>query len=138
MRIYIDCEFNGYHGELLSMALVAADGREFYRALTPTEEIQPWVKEHVMPVMQIAPCDTDEFIRCLRAYLWQFESIELVADWPDDLKYFYDCLVTGPGVAINTPRITATVDPRMHSKDSAVPHNALHDARAIRNLGSSL
>jgi len=33
MRIYIDTEFNEFQGALISMALVAADGEEFYEVL---------------------------------------------------------------------------------------------------------
>ncbi len=106
--------------------------------MLPLQVVDPWVAENVMPVVQTAFCDDEEFTRMLRAFLWQFEAIELVADWPDDLKYFYDCLVTGPGVAINTPSIVSRVDPRLSSKDSVVAHNALHDARAIAEMARRL
>ena len=34
MNIYIDCEFNGFGGKLISMALCADDGREFYEVVS--------------------------------------------------------------------------------------------------------
>lgn len=43
MRIYVDCEFNGFGGELMSMALVAEDGREWYNVLPLPRDIEPWV-----------------------------------------------------------------------------------------------
>ncbi len=33
MNIWIDCEFNEFGGDLISMALVADDGQEFYEVL---------------------------------------------------------------------------------------------------------
>ena len=52
MHFFIDCEWNGSGGELISMALTAADGREFYRALEcPNPE--PWVARNVIPAVGI-------------------------------------------------------------------------------------
>ena len=33
MRIFIDCEWNGYRGELISVALCSDGGHEFYETL---------------------------------------------------------------------------------------------------------
>lgn len=133
-RLFIDCEFNSYRGELISMALVAEDGREFYKAMMPRERIDPWVLKNVIPVLQTGFCDREQFGCALFEFLSQFEAIELLADWPDDLKYFYEAVVIGPGTAITCPPIVSRVVNELHSRDSAVPHNALHDARAIRDL----
>ncbi len=132
--VFIDCEFNGWRGELISMALVSQCGREFYMAMIPTQILDPWVKENVIPVLQTEPCEQSEFTSALQCYLNSFDAIQLFADWPDDIKYFFDCLVVGPGEKIKTPPIAAHIRDWMHSRDSVVPHNALHDARAIREV----
>lgn len=55
MRYFLDTEFmeNGSvgHLELLSIGVVAEDGREFYRvnADADTDQSNPWVREHVLP-----------------------------------------------------------------------------------------
>ena len=48
MEIFIYCEFNGDGGALLSMALVSADERSFYRELPlPLKEpVNGWVKDN--------------------------------------------------------------------------------------------
>jgi hypothetical protein len=59
-------------------------------------------------------------------------DITVVADWPDDIRYFMEALITGPGNRIIMPtkidfKLDLTID-----YDSDVPHNALYDARGIR------
>ena len=54
MRIYIDTEFNEFKGELISMALVAEDGEEFYEVLHCANP-KGWVAEHVMPFLEKEP-----------------------------------------------------------------------------------
>ena len=60
------------------------------------------------------------------------------ADWPEDLAHFCALLVTGPGrmagidfglklELINAAGFSAAANSR-------VPHNALHDARALRDF----
>jgi hypothetical protein len=132
--VFIDCEFNGWRGELISMALVSQCGKEFYKAMMPTKIIDPWVAEHVMPVIAAPFVEESQFAAALEEYLDQFNSIQLFADWPNDISYFFDCLVTGPGTRMKTPPLAAHVRDWLHSKGSKLPHNALEDARAIREV----
>jgi hypothetical protein len=68
----------------------------------------------------------------LSAYLLQFQEITIVADWPDDIRYFCESLITGPGERISMPsRIKFELDLDIEY-ESRVPHNALHDAIGIR------
>lgn len=60
MNLYIDCEFNGFGGQLISMALVAEDGTEFYEVVPLLEEVTPWVAEHVMPVLNYVVSEVKE------------------------------------------------------------------------------
>jgi hypothetical protein len=47
VRFWIDTEFNEYHGALISLALVAEDGREWY-GVRYCDDPGWWVREHVM------------------------------------------------------------------------------------------
>lgn len=129
MRFFIDCEFNEFRGELISMALVAEDGREFYEVL-PCPNPGAWVAQHVMPILGREPVSRDEFCAALQAYLARFDSAHIVADWPEDIAHFCESLIVGPGMRINTPPLTMEI--LRVDAPSEIPHNALADARGIR------
>lgn len=130
MKIFIDTEFNEFGGQLISMALVAEDGNEFYEVL-PCDNPGDWVSKHVMPILNKEPISQHVFNIRLVNFLDQYDTIELYADWPDDIKYFCQAVITGPGEMINLPYFTCTVDRKLSARDSKIPHNALEDARAI-------
>jgi hypothetical protein len=130
MRVWLDCEFNEFRGELISMALVAEDGREWYEVL-PCPHPGSWVAEHVMPLLEKAPIDPANFKHSLRRWLSKYDSVRIVADWPEDIAHFCQTLITGPGQRINTPPLTMEVRRDLDLVDSLTPHNALADARAI-------
>jgi hypothetical protein len=48
VKLWIDTEFNEYRGALISLALVAEDGREWY-GVRYCDDPGWWVGEHVMP-----------------------------------------------------------------------------------------
>lgn len=119
----------------MSMALVPENNqcREFYKELLMTDQLDPWVKENVMPHMILPPCTHNEFQNALAQYLWEVGDCTIVADWPDDIRYFCESLITGPGMCISLlHNIHFELDFGIEY-ESVVPHNALHDARAIRN-----
>jgi hypothetical protein len=128
---YIDTEFNGFGGSLISLAIVTEYGAEFYEVLECREPVHPWVAEHVMPILEKPPVTFEVFQSHLQSFLWHMPSIRIIADWPDDIKYFCESLIVAPGVAISHPPIEFVLDRTLSSGDSKVPHNALHDARAI-------
>jgi len=131
MNIYIDCEFNGFGGQLISMALVAEDGAEFYEVIPLLEEVKPWVAEHVMPILNKDAVSPHSFKLKLYRFINRYNAIHVIADWPDDIKYFCEELMVGPGVMKHTPKkMTMEIIRRMDSV-SKLPHNALEDARAI-------
>lgn len=138
MRLYLDTEFNGFGGELISMALVPDNNvvPEFYREISINNTVDPWVKENVMPNLVLVPCSYYDFQKDLEKYLWSARSYDnelyIVVDWPDDIRYFCEALITGPGMRLNTGKhLLFELDYDISYK-SQVPHNALHDARAIR------
>ena len=136
MKLFLDTEFNGFGGKLMSMALVPEYDRvpNFYCELEMTDQLDPWVRENVVPHMILVPSTRLEFQSKLSAYLLQFQEITIVADWPDDIGYFCESLITGPGERISMPsRIKFELDLDIEY-ESLVPHMALHDARAIKEF----
>lgn len=133
MRIWIDTEFNGFQGELISMALVSEDNDIFYESIGCGEPCA-WVHENVMPIINKDPIPKTEFWTKLEQYLNQWDSIHIIADWPEDIAHFCQALIFGPGYAIPTPsKMTFEVN-RGIDAESELPHNALADAIAIRDM----
>jgi hypothetical protein len=130
MRLFLDCEFNEFKGALISMALVAEDGREWYEVV-PCEKPGAWVAENVMPILGKDPVSMESMQRSLALWLAQFGSVHVVADWPEDIAHFCQVLITGPGWRLDTPPLTMEVV-RIDA-GSTMPHNALCDARGIRD-----
>lgn len=130
----VDAEFNSYKGELISIALVGVDGREFYAELPLPPTINGWVKDNVVPLLEFEePLSLPQLQEDLESFLRPYAAIHIVADWPDDIKYFCDVLIAAPGERINTPPLTMEIR-RDLDAPSALPHHALHDARGIRDL----
>ena len=56
MRYFLDCEYNGFGGALLSMALVPEDGgEELYLTFDCAGPIDLWVERNVLPFMTHVP-----------------------------------------------------------------------------------
>ena len=136
MRLFLDTEFNGFQGSLISMALVPEDKTkpEFYKELHITEQLHPWVRENVVPHLILPPMGYGEFQNALANYLWNVGESIIIADWPDDIRYFCESLITGPGQMINLMNNVKFELDFGIEYESLVPHNALHDARAIRDF----
>lgn len=118
------------------MALVDEAGREFYEVV-PCAKPGPWVAKNVMPILGKSPIPIGLFQKLLSAWLSAYDSIHIVADWPEDIKHFCDALIVGPGQRINTPPLTMEVRRDLDAV-SELPHNALADAHAIRKLAMAL
>lgn len=144
MRYFLDCEYNGFGGALLSLALAPADGgEEFYVVLAHETPLDPWVERHVLPFLDTVPpglvsprLPHEQAAMALAAWLANDPAPELVADWPDDIAYVCRLLTIGPGRMVPVPPLTfrlLTLGNFSTAANSAVPHNALHDARALRD-----
>jgi len=148
VRYYLDTEFNGFGGALLSLALVPEDGQEFYVTLQCDDRIFPWVERNVVPYLDNVPVglvsprmSRREAADALAAYLGTDPEPELVADWPEDITQFCSLLMIGPGQMVPVPPMTFRLLPLQGfspAANSAVPHNALHDARSLRDHFMSL
>src|SRR5687767_3551876 len=113
VRYFLDTEFNGFGGALLSLALVPVDGEEFYVTLECADPILPWVERNVVPFLDHVPVGLvsprmkrAEAAMALSAYLAADPEPELVADWPEDLTQFCALLMTGPGLMVPIPALT--------------------------------
>lgn len=144
MRYFLDTEYNGFGGTLLSLALVPEDGgEEFYVTLEYNGPIDTWVERHVIPFLDMVPegLKASRLSRlaaaeALAGWLAHDEAPDIVADWPEDLAQLAMLLVTGPGLMLPVPPLSlhlVQLGGFSTAANSLVPHNALHDARALRD-----
>lgn len=143
-RFFIDCEFDGHNGSLLSFAIVADDGRSGHFQTTEIAT-DPWVIENVMPIMDshdadmMAQVTVNTIGSLLREFIGVSDHPVIVADSPVDIARFCHAYSTGEfgGYAPNSfPRMTFEVhDIDCYPTDvpGAVQHNAYWDAMALRH-----
>lgn len=133
MKLFLDCEFTNFQGHLISMALVDENGFSYYEVVNFNQvDCHPWVIENVVPILGKDPVPYELFQNSLSRFLRQYkDGIEVIADWPEDFWHFTQALLTGPGMMMDTPKLTMTMERRL-DYSSAIPHNALEDAMAIR------
>ena len=143
MRYFLDTEYNGWGGALLSLALVPEDGEELYLTLDWDGELEPWVERHVVPFLDMVPealvsprLTRADAARAISHYFAGDRTPIIIADWPEDIALLNALLVTGPGVMAEVPPLTfrfVELSGFSTAANSKVPHNALHDARALRD-----
>jgi hypothetical protein len=144
MRYFLDTEYNGWGGALLSLALVAEHGEELYVTLDWGDvPLKTWVERNVLPYFDTVP-ESLRSPRMSRAdaagtvahFLAGDPEPLIIADWPEDIAQFANLVVTGPGMMAEVPGLTFRYMPLSGFSTAAtskVPHNALHDARALRD-----
>jgi hypothetical protein len=133
MKLFLDCEFNGFGGELISMALVDENEKYFYEVL-PCMNPTSWVFNNVIPILNKQAIDLKKFKKNLFNFLNHYETIHIVADWPEDFSLFLTTLMLQQGVCMTTPKLTMELwesDTNL-TIDSEIPHNALQDAFALK------
>ena len=136
MHYFLDAEFNGFGGSLISLALVPKDRllASFYEAL-PCPGPVPWVIEHVLPVLRTKAISRPEMSAKLSFYLRGDPEPIIIADWPEDIAQLAMLMITGPGWRLPSPRLTfELLDLPLFNSETAseVPYNACHDAIALR------
>jgi hypothetical protein len=145
MRYFLDTEFNDYQGELISLALCGEDGREIYVVMpaAPDRLLTPWVAQNVMPVLEGTeyapaqpkrPLQRNSATMLVGLFLAEDPEPMVLADHPIDIAHLMELLVMGPGKVFPIPALQAVyfdVPGFSVKEDSQVPHNALHDARAL-------
>jgi hypothetical protein len=148
LRYFLDTEYNGIGGALLSLALVPDDGEELYLTLKTDEPLVEWVERHVVPYLDAVPDQLScprltraDAAAALERYLRHDTEPLVFADWPEDIALFCNLMVTGPGDMIDLRHVVFRLAPMTNfstAANSKVPHNALHDARALRDQVLSL
>ena len=143
LRYFLDTEYNGWGGALLSLALVPDHGEELYITLDWDGPLEGWVERNVLPYLDMVPeslvstrISRADAARTIAHYLAGDRDPLIVADWPEDIALFNALLVTGPGVMTEVPALRFQFMPLSGfstAANSKVPHNALHDARALRD-----
>lgn len=144
MMVFLDCEFTRLSAaaKLISLALVAEDGREFYVELLDTweeEDCSDFVKEIVLPQLwggsYVRP--TIEARSALLDFLASFDEIlEIVTDAPQyDWELFCELAYDDgkwPRNVRNYPTDATILDAT--SDGVPLPHHALLDARIIASM----
>lgn len=143
-RFYIDCEFDGHAGDLLSIAVVCEDGRSLHVDAIDTTATDPWVIANVVPLLGEHEADQDisTFRDNIGAVLRRFIAVRepvIIADSPVDIGRFCRALSTdSDGGWASTDYASMTFE--VHNVDcyptdlpGAVQHNAWWDAMALRH-----
>lgn len=144
-RFYIDCEFDGHGGPLLSTALVRDDGRGIH---IQTDQIaqDPWVIANVVPLMNKHQAQLSQWIplyevgASIRSFIGECGRPIIIADSPVDIGRFCQAISTGPHGEWASTEYPAmrfevhNVDCYPTRLEGAVQHNAWWDAMALRSI----
>lgn len=163
MRYFLDTEFFGYGGEIISLALVpenTGSKDELYIAFDQKEleaeswisddhETRKWVRHNVLPIIDASYATAERIGQRrsdiealwparLDAYFADDPHPHIIADFPSDIHYFSHLLITSRfGDAIrNVRNVTfewVRDDAYPTDLAGAVQHNALWDARALKH-----
>ncbi len=149
-NFYADCEFDGLGGPLLSLAIFNEQNEFAYFINADREPKDPWVKANLPDPRNYAGLIT---LGCIGHSVLYNEETDLyqlheelttffsgctpniIVDWPDDVKYISELLITGPGTMIDIPGITfevKRVDSYPTDAQGAIQHNALWDAYVLK------
>ncbi len=149
-NFYADCEFDGLGGPLLSLAIFNEQNEFVYFINADREPKDPWVKANLPDPLNYAGLIT---LGCIGHSVLYNEETDLyqlhkelttffagcipniIVDWPDDVKYISELLITGPGTMIDIPGITfevKRVNPYPTDIPGAIQHNALWDAYVLK------
>ena len=121
MKVFFDTEFTGLHQNttLISIGLIAEDGRTFYAELTDydKDQVDEWIQKNVIDNLTIHQArknyyrvtDTEEIYlgdkekirRKLTEWLEQFDQVEM---WSDCLSYDWMLFNQLFGHAFNIPK----------------------------------
>jgi len=132
MNVFLDAEFNGFGGALISLGLACEDGREWYEVAEIPVEPHQFVVQHVLPVLGREPIGRERFSASLAEFLASVLESVVIADWPDDIRCLCDGLGQfGSGLRF---RLGCTFVLLSEQPPCALQttHNALSDARALR------
>jgi hypothetical protein len=141
---YIDCEFDGHNGQLLSIAMVRGDGRSLHVKVENAIVVDPWVQENVLPIMDAHHADLSWTVRPnevgtpLRGFIGDCQNPTIIADSPVDIARFCRAISTGEDGGWHSTDyagmtfVVHNVNCYPTALEGAVQHNAWWDAMALR------
>jgi len=151
MREFLDTEFDedGKTIELISIALVAEDGREFYACNTEVDltRVNPWVRDNVLP--HLPPIGAPAWMTRAQIRDGVLAHIAAGVTKPEFWAYYADydwvalCQLFGrmidlpkgwPMFCRDLKQLSVDVGSPPHPPDPKDAHDALADARWNRNL----
>jgi len=160
MKVFFDTEFTGLHQgtSLISIGMVAEDGRELYIELSDykQDQVNDWIQENVIAnLTESTVSDTKNTARQIKDFLSQYDQVEM---WSDCLAYDWVLFNELFGGAFEIPKNVyyipfdictlmkvKGVDPDVNREEfsdklwgDARKHNALHDARVIKTCYEKL
>ena len=147
---YIDCEFDGHNGPLLSIAMVRGDGRGLHVKVRDLAVEDPWVAQNVLPILDSHHADYSWHVRPnevgtpLRGFIGDCQNPTIIADSPVDISRFCRSISTGEDGGWHSTGyagmtfVVCNVDCYPTTLVGAVQHNAWWDAMALRDAIRSL
>ena len=155
---YFDCEFDGgSKGPLLSIALISTDSeshfggpiRSFYYIATHVEAKVEWVRENVVPILDLPQNVCNKITRlesgdidlgrAIREFLGDDQSLTFVSDSPVDVARLSRILSTDYFGNWQSSAMYPRIDFSVRNVDydpapfpGFVKHNAFYDAAALR------
>ncbi|MGV8864229.1 MAG: hypothetical protein ACOH2T_24070 [Pseudomonas sp.] len=152
MKLFLDCEFTQLNKDtkLISLALVALTGEEFYVELSDTYTIHDcsdFVIQNVLPQLDV--CALGKPFTEAQALLWRFlgsfdMELEICSDAPEwDWDFFCDLAYVKnrwPANVVNRATNLVEVFSQLSTDDlnglelPQLPHHALLDARILASM----
>lgn len=137
MNLYLDTEFDGHGGALVSLALAGDDSSRWY-GIFAAHCGDPWVAEHVAPrLYAMKPTisgDVSVLRFSLREYLKSREDCTIWADWPADFEYLMSVMRGDHySESFMIPCTMRLIVTPVGEPQPTIPHNALSDAVALRD-----
>lgn len=145
-RYYIDCEFDGHNGPLISMAIVRTALDSIVINVHGVVPEDPWVRDNILPILhadragQTAFCLPGLVGPTISEFIGADPQPIIIADSPVDIARFCTALSTGADggwVSADYERMTfvvENVDCYPTALPGAVQHNAWWDAMALRDI----
>lgn len=160
MKYYLDCEFFGWGGPIISLALLGEYDQELYLAFDQHEleaeariatlvDERRWMLDNVLPIIDAPGAEAlrvgtsrsqlkRHWPHHIATFLGKNESdIHIVADWPEDIRHLSELLMSGPGqTLLPKQRVIfewVREDAYPTTLPGAVQHNAMWDARVLRH-----
>lgn len=146
MKYFLDVEFDGRKGDIISLALLTENDKDYlYLIASDVEVTVPWVQDNVVPILKdigdyfYNECRQLDFGPMLRNFLKNDDDIVIIADSPVDIGWFCSTYMTGiDGNWMSNKKrrmslFVENVETYPNNLEGCIRHNALHDARALRH-----